>query len=128
MDEKTILAVDDSPEILESLNSILGDEHDVRLAKTASAAWTVLNMTKVDVILLDIEMPGMTGFEFLDTIHTDRTEYKDIPVVFVSSNSEQETIDRAFSKGAAGYMVKPFMPGDLRNCVQNALNAPQGEA
>ncbi|MDR2782386.1 MAG: response regulator [Treponema sp.] len=127
MDEKTILAIDDSPEILESLNGILGDDYDVRLAKTASAAWTALRLTEVNLILLDIEMPGMSGFDFLETIHTTRPEYKDIPVIFISSYADQETIDKALNMGAVGYIVKPVLPEDLRETLKGILNMPDFE-
>ncbi|MDR2447392.1 MAG: response regulator [Treponema sp.] len=122
MDEKTILAVDDSPEILESLLSILGTDYDVRLAKTASAAWTALRLTEVNLILLDIEMPGMSGFDFLETIYTTRTEYKNIPVIFISSSAEQEIIDKALGMGAVAYIVKPFLPEDLCETIRDVFN------
>ncbi|MDR0556970.1 MAG: response regulator [Treponema sp.] len=118
MDEKTILVIDDSPEILESLNDSLGNDYDVRLAKTASAAWTVLRLTEVNLILLDIEMPGMSGFDFLEIINTKTTVYKNIPVIFISSNAEQETIDKALGMGAAGYIVKPFLPENLCETIE----------
>ncbi|MDR0706521.1 MAG: response regulator [Treponema sp.] len=121
MDEKTILAVDDSPEILESLHSILGNDYDVRLAKTASAAWTALRLTEVNLILLDIEMPGMSGFDFLETINTTRTEYKDIPVIFISSNAEQEIMDKALGMGAVAYIVKPFLPDNLCETIERCF-------
>lgn len=121
MNEKIILTIDDTPEILEILNSILGDDFDMRLAKTAASAWRILGLADISLILLDIEMPGMSGFEFLDIIHKEKTEYKDIPVVFISSNSDKETIDRAFAMGAAGYIVKPFLPNELISCVNKIL-------
>lgn len=124
MNEKTILAVDDSPEILQSLIGILGDDYDLRLAKTASAAWTVLRLTEVNLILLDIEMPGMSGFDFLETINTTRTEYKNIPVVFISSNAEQEIMDKALRMGAVGYIVKPFLPEDLHKMLRVVFKTP----
>jgi CheY-like chemotaxis protein len=119
MDEKTILAIDDTPEILESLSGILGNDYDMRLAKTASAAWTVLRLTEVNLILLDIEMPGMSGFDFLETINSTRMEYKHIPVIFISSNAEQETVDKAMRMGAAGYIIKPFFPQKLRDMISS---------
>ncbi|MDR1217978.1 MAG: response regulator [Treponema sp.] len=127
MDEKTILAIDDSPEILESLNGILGDDYDVRLAKTASAAWTALHLTEVNLILLDVEMPGMSGFDFLETINTTKTVYKTIPVVFISSNAEQKVIDKALGMGAAGYIVKPFLPENLCEMIRKLFKASDSE-
>ncbi|MDR0375947.1 MAG: response regulator [Treponema sp.] len=121
MDEKTILAVDDTPEILESLNGILGDDYDMRLAKTASAAWTALRLIEVNLILLDIEMPGMSGLDFLETINTTRIEYKNIPVIFISSTADQKIIDKALGMGAAGYIVKPFLPEQLHETIKSVL-------
>jgi CheY-like chemotaxis protein len=120
MDEITILAVDDTPEILESLNSILGNDYDLRLAKIATAAWTVLRLTEVNLILLDIEMPEMDGFEFLESISA-KPEYNRIPVVFITSNAEREMIDKALKMGAAGYITKPFSPETLRETVASVV-------
>ncbi|MDR0463658.1 MAG: response regulator, partial [Treponema sp.] len=65
-DKKIILAVDDMPENLMLLGSLLESYFDVRLAKSADMAMNVLNKTKVDLILLDIVMPEMLGFDFMN--------------------------------------------------------------
>ncbi|MDR2660339.1 MAG: response regulator, partial [Spirochaetaceae bacterium] len=82
--KKIVLAVDDMPEVLQSINSILGDEYDVRLAVDAASAQEFLKISKVDLMLLDVEMPGMTGLEFLEKLQSN-PEHKRIPVVFITS-------------------------------------------
>jgi DNA-binding response OmpR family regulator len=105
--QPVILAIDDTPEILMSLFSILMDSYDVRTAKTATAAFSVLHAEHVALILLDIEMPRMSGFEFLEYLH-HQSDYANIPVIFITSNSEQDTVIHAMEMGAKGYIVKPF--------------------
>ena len=65
MGNKVILAIDDNPVILAVIRSILKDQYDVLISKSAPMAMNILKTEKSDLILLDIEMPGMSGFEFL---------------------------------------------------------------
>jgi CheY-like chemotaxis protein len=118
--EPVILAVDDMPEILMSLLSILANTYDVRTAKTATAAFSVLHGEHVALILLDIEMPRMSGFEFLEYLHK-QPEYANIPVIFITSNSEQEAVIHAMEMGAKGYIVKPFTQDRVLDKIAKVL-------
>ncbi len=67
---------------------------------------------EVVLILLDCNMPGMSGFELLEQLKSDE-RYRDIPVMMVTTESEQESIVRAIKGGAVNYLVKPFTVDDL---------------
>jgi PleD family two-component response regulator len=120
--QPVILAIDDAPEVLITLSSMLKEDYDVRVAKTAVSAFAVLRQEEVSLILLDIEMPRMSGFEFLVYINT-RSEYRGIPVIFVSSDSDTETVTNALKRGASGYIVKPFTKETLKEKVIAVLDA-----
>ncbi|MDR0731376.1 MAG: response regulator, partial [Treponema sp.] len=85
--KQIILAVDDMPVNLAVIRDILQNDFDMRLSKSARGALALLNSVKVDLILLDVEMPEMSGFEFLDKIknNAEHPELKDIPVIFITS-------------------------------------------
>jgi CheY-like chemotaxis protein/HPt (histidine-containing phosphotransfer) domain-containing protein len=108
-EKKTLLAVDDMPTSLATLKIILQDEFNLRLCESVRAALQTLDREKIDIILLDIEMPDVSGFDFLKQLR-DAPETRDIPVIFVTSHATPEFIERALSSGVDGYVVKPFVP------------------
>jgi putative two-component system response regulator len=116
-DKKVILAVDDMPEILYSIASILQDDYDVLIAVNAMSAQEALTKSvKVDLILLDIEMPGMSGIEFLEELQKN-FKYSAIPVVFITGNTDSKTVNKAIKKGGKGYITKPFTRDALLESV-----------
>ncbi|MDR2072919.1 MAG: response regulator [Spirochaetaceae bacterium] len=119
--KKVILAVDDMALSLTTIRTILSPEYDVRLAKSASLALEMLKQIKVDLILLDIEMPEISGLEFLGLLKRN-PDLKDIPVIFVTSHANPQFIDQAMAFEAEGYIVKPFVPAALIKRVKSVLN------
>jgi PleD family two-component response regulator len=120
-DRKVILAVDDMSMNLRTIQVILDRQFNVRLAKSGEIALSILDSSKVDLILLDIEMPGMSGFEFFDVLKKlDRA--KDVPVIFVTSHTSTELIAQATKAGAKDYVMKPFDPAVLQKKVYAALD------
>jgi putative two-component system response regulator len=117
---KTILAVDDTPAILKIIQGALHDEFFVYLATSAGVAVSTLGKTKVDLILLDIEMPETSGFDFMDILKKDHA-LKAIPVIFVTSHATEDFVIKAAMMGAKDYVVKPFDMEVLRNKVYSAL-------
>jgi CheY-like chemotaxis protein len=117
MNKNIVLAVDDMPEVLQCINSILNDRYDVRLAVDAASAQEVLKSTNVGLILLDIEMPGMSGLALLEKLQKNET-YKTIPVVFLTSSSDDKIVKTAIKNGAKGYITKPFTSEALRESVE----------
>ncbi|MDR2509998.1 MAG: response regulator [Spirochaetaceae bacterium] len=114
--KKVVLAVDDMPEILSSINAALSENYDVRCAADAKSAFSALESIKPNVIMLDIEMPEMSGLEILEKLQKD-ARYKDIPVVFLTANSEESTAQKAIKNGALGYIIKPFTPESLLKSI-----------
>jgi CheY-like chemotaxis protein len=120
VNKKVILAVDDMPEILVSINAILSKEYDVRLAKHVLQASTIIHSVIPDLILMDIEMPGMSGIEFLANIRRNNL-LKFTPVIFLTSNAVSDTVAQALNLGAKGYMVKPIKADQLLEKVRSIL-------
>jgi putative two-component system response regulator len=110
--KKVILAVDDIIVDLRTIRNALNKFYEVKVVKSSEQALLVLASTKVDLILLDIEMPGMSGFDVLKMIKNIPST-RDIPVIFVSSHVSVDLIARALKCGAVDYIAKPFEPGVL---------------
>jgi CheY-like chemotaxis protein len=117
--KKIILALDDMPMNLAVIRAILRDDFDLRLAKSPIAALDMLNTVGVDLILVDIEMPEMSGFEFVERLRNN-PQRKDIPIVFVTAHETPDILGRIVSCGAA-YVFKPVVPRTLLEKVNSAL-------
>jgi PAS domain S-box-containing protein len=106
--KRTILVVDDNPANLQLLTSLLREsDYDVRPAITGLLALATVKLDLPDLILLDVKMPEMDGYEVCRQLKTDERT-REIPVIFISALGE--TIDkvRAFSVGGLDYITKPF--------------------
>ena len=119
-EKKVILAVDDMAVSLTTIRTILQHEYDVRLAKSAVLALEMLKQVKVDLILLDIEMPEISGLEFVGLLKKN-PDLKNVPVIFVTSHANPQFIDQAMAFEAEGYIVKPFIPEALIKRVKSVL-------
>jgi PleD family two-component response regulator len=107
-DKKSILIIDDSSVNNLLLENILLDEgYEVLVTFNATEAFTEIDKKKPDLILLDIMMPGMSGYSVLKKLKTeDKT--KNIPVIMVSAKSDEVDIDKSLNSGAIDYIVKPI--------------------
>lgn len=103
----SILIVDDERSNLDVLMHILKPDYGVRIAKSGSGALKVAREFRPDLILLDVIMPDMTGFEVLAALK-DSDQTRDIPVIFVTGLSRTEDEEQGFHAGAVDYIVKPF--------------------
>jgi putative two-component system response regulator len=124
-EKKIILAVDDMPENLMQLGSLLEDFFDVRLAKSADMALSLLSGVKVDLILLDIVMPEMSGFAFLDLLRTRESPNKKTPVIFITAHADLDIIGRAIKLGAKDYIVKPIVAETLYKKINSVIGLPE---
>jgi CheY-like chemotaxis protein len=122
--KQIILAVDDMPLNLAVMRNVLSNDYDLRPVKSAAAALRMLGTIRPDLILLDIEMPEMSGFEFLAQMRNnpEHPEYKTIPVVFVTAHATEEFAARAMSAGACGYVVKPIEPPALLQKIRSLFS------
>jgi DNA-binding NtrC family response regulator len=127
--KQTIVAIDDSPEILTLINEILGATYDVRLAKNVTAANKILSSGETDLILLDLNLEGdISGLDFLAYLKNTE-KLKSIPVLMISSNSQLMNVSKATKLGAKGYIVKPINAVNLRDKIYGILiEARYGDA
>ncbi|MDR1020978.1 MAG: response regulator [Synergistaceae bacterium] len=115
-----VLAVDDLPSNLTKIKEVLGTLYDIRLAKNAPMALSMMNRIHVDLVLLDIEMPCVSGFDFMDICRNDTSKSK-IPVIFVTSHATEEFVVRAARAGVRDYIAKPFDPHVLLAKVYDVI-------
>ena len=92
--KKIVLAIDDDKVQLEAFKKILDGKYDVRVVDSASGAIHYLNENKADVILLDITMPNISGFDFLSDIRKIPS-YMKVPIIIVSGNTGQDFFTQA---------------------------------
>jgi len=105
-----VLAVDDAPENLHALIEVLKGDYNVIVAKAGEKAMTLCRKTpKPDIILLDVVMPEMDGYEVCRQLKAD-TNTENIPVIFVTSLSEAGQEAKGLSLGAVDYITKPIIP------------------
>jgi CheY-like chemotaxis protein len=116
-EKKVILAVDDMSMNLRTMKVILEEKYAIRLAKSGEFALEILKGAKIDLVLMDIEMPGMTGFEVVDALRKI-PGCETIPVIFITSHATPDLIVAAYEHGAGDYIVKPINPDVLLNKIQ----------
>ena len=119
---KEILIVDDQKENLEVLSEILRREgYKVRTALSAKLALLSIKAKKPDLILLDIEMPEMNGYEFASILKSNKdTSY--IPIIFISAHNDVEAKIEAFKNGGVDYISKPFAAEEVIARVKTHLS------
>ena len=115
---KTIYVVDDEEITLKMAEFVLQqDGYDVVKCLSGLACLEHLKYDIPDLIILDVEMPIMSGIQTLDVIRSNE-EFKEIPVMFLTGTTDSETVVAAKSLGAVGYVVKPFVPLELVDKVK----------
>jgi CheY-like chemotaxis protein len=119
---KVVLVIDDNLVQLELCQKVLGGRYDVRPVKSASDALHFLNVNQADIILLDIEMPNITGFEFLADIRRIPT-YMRVPIIIVSGNTGQQFFERARNSSAFDVLTKPVTAERLIDTIEKALSS-----
>ncbi len=118
--KQKILAVDDTPENLDVIKGILQSEYTLLLAVNGPLALKIAKAQKPDLILLDIMMPEIDGYEVLARLKQD-DETKDIPVIFITAKSEVADEVKGFEIGCVDYITKPISPPILEARVKNHL-------
>ena len=119
-ERNSVLIVDDEKSNIITLTRILGDEYTVKVANNGAYALKVAQSQKPELILLDILMPGMDGYEVMEKLRQTE-ETKDIPVIFISGLDSEEAEEKGLSLGAADYISKPFKPTVVKLRVYNQI-------
>ncbi len=118
---RRVLVVDDEPMVSRGLTSLLGRRG---LAVTALndplRFWSVIDETKPNLVLLDLEMPKISGTELCRVIRNDR-RWSALPVIFLTGHTDQASVQRIFSAGADDYVGKPFVPAELMMRIESRL-------
>jgi len=119
MKPSDILIVDDNPDMIHLLGNLLTEHgHQVRAAKDSSRALNIAQSNPPELFMLDIEMPGMDGYELCAELK-QQEELREVPVIFVSGHEQQEQKIRAFEVGGVDYICKPIHAGELLSRVNN---------
>ena len=117
--KQTILVVDDTEINVDILMSIL-KQYDVVPALNGKDALQIVANEKIDLILLDIMMPDMDGYEVCQKLKMDEKN-KNIPIIFITVKTSEEDIKKGFEYGAVDYVIKPFNPAELLARVKTHL-------
>jgi len=121
----TILVVDDLQENLQILGNIFKNKFNtVLVASSGKEALALVHRTQPDIILLDIMMPEMDGFEVCLKLKTTK-ETKNIPIIFITAKNEPQAIVKGFELGAADYVTKPFNSTELKARVDTQIREKQ---
>ncbi|MDE6025606.1 MAG: response regulator [Lachnospiraceae bacterium] len=117
--KKKVLIVDDEQMDIDFIKYILQDEsqYEVYSENTGVDALKCVEEKDIDIMLLDIQMPDMDGFQ----VYSKLREKTDIPVIFMSVNKDLATIEKAQSMGVEDYIVKPFLPQELIEIIHNVI-------
>ena len=118
---KTIFIVDDSDTNLAMAEEALEDHFRIMTLPSAEKMFSLLEKLTPDLILLDIEMPIMNGFEALEKLKTSNL-WANIPVFFLTGTVDSSIREKSSALGAIGIITKPFSPSELLECVKNQLN------
>jgi two-component system, NarL family, invasion response regulator UvrY len=113
-----ILIVDDHPIMRSGLRATLASEADVRIADEAingQEAMKKVSAAKFDIVLLDISMPGMSGFDVLKQMHA---WYPDLKIIILTTLPEKQYAVRCLKAGAMGYLTKESAPSELINAIK----------
>jgi CheY-like chemotaxis protein len=115
----TILAVDNAVMFLNTLTKLLqGTSYDLHCVSSANDALDFVSKNRVDLFLLDIEMPGMDGYELARRL---KSQGQRAPVVFVTANSAREYVDKAIAVGGEGLLMKPLRSNQLLGKIREFI-------
>jgi len=121
-----IIYVDDVSTSLLTLKRRLSGHHDVYPAESSEIMYKALGKITPDIILLDINMPDIDGYEVLKTLKADE-RYAHIPVIFFTSTHDRESVIKGLSLGAVDYIIKPFETANLIECIERHVAESRSE-
>lgn len=118
-ESKNILIVDDNRENIDILLGLL-DSYDPLVALNGEKAISLALRNYLDLILLDILMPGINGIEVCRKLK-ENIKTKNIPIIFITAKTDEDTIEEAFEAGGVDFVTKPFKPRELLSRVKTHL-------
>lgn len=117
-----LLLVDDEPGLREAVEAYLADEgFVVQVASNANEAWALIQQQIPDLVITDIMMPQVDGYQFLEKLRND-PRYKGLPVVFLTAKGMTADRIKGYESGCDAYLSKPFDPDELVAIVKNLLS------
>ncbi len=117
----TVLVVNDAPENIDLLDGVLNQDYKIKAALNGEKALKIAGSENPpDIILLDIEMPGMDGYEVCRRLNAD-PQTRDIPIIFVTAKSDESDEIKGLEIGAVDYITKPFSPPIVQVRVETHL-------
>jgi len=120
--KKTIIVVEDSKTILEVLSfSLEKADYNIHTATNGEDALLFFDGREIDLMITDLYMPGMNGLELVQKVKTIE-KYKSIPILFLTTESQQSKKLEAKKVGATGWVIKPFVPEKLVQAIDKLLN------
>jgi CheY-like chemotaxis protein len=125
MGKKVVMIVDDEEHIVNLIKLSLGDDYEFMEAYNGKEALSKIEQKKPDLVLLDIMMPGMDGYEVARRLKAD-PKTKDIIIAMVSAKKEEHDILEGIDVGAISFITKPFKPYELQEKVDELLEISRG--
>ncbi len=119
-EEKTVLIIDDIDTNIHLLIELFDGRYDILASTDGKSALEILDEENIDIVLLDINMPDMDGFEVCKRIK-ENPKTKDIPVIFITASSNEESIEKAYEVGGVDYITKPFKAREVLSRINNHL-------
>ena len=116
----TILVVDDTETNIDILVELLGNDYDVMVALDGKSAIEIACEEEIELILLDIMMPDMDGYETCEILKSD-LKTQNIPVIFITAKIDEDSIEKAYINGGHDYVTKPFKPKELIARIKTQL-------
>lgn len=124
--KKKILVVDDSGAMLRSVKEWLSESYQVILANSGAMAIKYLAINRPDLVLLDYEMPVVDGKQVLEMIRSEH-EFTDIPVIFLTSKDDRESVMNVMSLKPEGYLLKTMKPEQIVKAVDDFFERRKGQ-
>ena len=119
---KEVLIVDDEPNVVVSLQFLMEQQgYRVLVAERGEDALDLIYQYKPDLVLLDIMLPGIDGYEVCEIVRLN-PDYRNIKIIFITARGREEEIAKGMSLGADAYITKPFSNAELVAQVKTVLN------
>jgi len=119
--QPTILIVDDEKINIDYIVKSFDSRFKAKITTDSKLVFKILEKNKIDLILLDIQMPGINGFEIAKKLKEDE-RYSNIPFIFLTSQSETDSLVQGFELGAIDYITKPFNLAELKARINTHVN------